>query len=86
MTLGQIAKRFGESAGDPMVIGTPEQIADWMEETMVAVGGDGFLICPAYLPGMFEEFVDLVVPVLQERGLVRTEYLEGTLRDNLMAY
>lgn len=54
---------------------------------MEAVGGDGFLVCPAYLPGMVEEFVDLVVPVLQARRLVRTAYLEGgTLRDNLTAY
>ena len=87
MTVGEIAKGFGEYCGDPLVVGTAEQIADWMEETMETVGGDGFLVCPAYVPGMVEEFVDLVVPILQERGVVRTEYITGgTLRDNLMAF
>lgn len=87
MTIGAIAKSFGETCSDPLVVGTAEQIADWMEETMETVGGDGFLICPAYVPGMVEEFVDLVVPVLQERDVVRTEYsADGTLRDNLMAF
>jgi len=87
MSVGEIAKSFGETCSDPLVVGTAEQIADWMESTMNAVGGDGFLICPSYLPGMLEEFVDLVGPVLQKRGVVRREYIEGgTLRDNLMAF
>ncbi|WP_372814408.1 hypothetical protein [Paenibacillus sp.] len=53
---------------------------------MNEVGGDGFLLSPAYLPGSVEEFVELVVPILQKRGLARTEYVEnGTLRDNMRA-
>lgn len=54
--------------------------------TMEQVGGDGFLLSPAYVPGSTEEFVELVVPELQRRGLVREEYLAGTLRANLLAF
>ena len=53
---------------------------------MDVVGGDGYLLSPVYLPGSVEEFVDNVVPELQRRGLVREEYIDGTLRDNLMAF
>jgi N-acetyl-S-(2-succino)cysteine monooxygenase len=44
---------------------------------------DGFNIMPPYLPGGLEEFVDEVIPVLQRRGLFRTEYEGRTLRENL---
>ena len=65
---------------------TPAQIVDWMADTMNAVGGDGFILSPLYLPGSVDEFVESVVPELQRRGLVREEYIDGTLRDNLMAF
>ncbi|MDF5738751.1 MULTISPECIES: hypothetical protein [unclassified Nostoc] len=41
------------------------------------------MISPAYLPGSFDEFVDLVIPELQKRGLFRKEYTGNTLRDSL---
>ncbi len=44
---------------------------------------NGFIISPAYLPGAFDEFVDLVVPELQKRPLFRREYTGNTLRDSL---
>ena len=44
---------------------------------------DGFIVMPAYFPGAFDDFVDLVVPELQRRGLFRTEYSGPTLRDHL---
>ena len=46
-------------------------------------GGDGFVIAPTHQPGAFEDFVDLVVPELQRRGLFREEYTGATLRENL---
>ena len=46
-------------------------------------GCDGFLIQPSHLPGGLNDFVDLVVPILQERGLMRTEYEGATLRDHM---
>ena len=64
-------------------IGTPADIADIMQEWFEASGCDGFNITPATLPGGGEDFVELVVPELQRRGLFRTEYESSTLRQNL---
>ncbi|BBU39543.1 N5,N10-methylene tetrahydromethanopterin reductase [Aeribacillus pallidus] len=86
ITIREAGMLHGRGVMTPQLVGSPEQVADWMEETMKEVGGDGFLLSPAYLPGSLEEFVELVVPILQKRGLARTEYVEnGTLRDNLKA-
>ena len=85
-TLEDIARAHARSVHCPQIIGSPAQIADWMEETMLAVGGDGFLLSPVYIPGSIAEFVEMVVPELQRRGLVREEYVKGTLRENLLAF
>ncbi|MQA91416.1 MAG: NtaA/DmoA family FMN-dependent monooxygenase [Gemmatimonas sp.] len=85
-TLGDVARMHATSVGSPQVVGTPEQIADWMEETMAEVGGDGFMLSPIYVPGAIEDFIDLVMPVLRDRGCVRTEYDGETLRENLLAF
>nr|AVW82899.1 putative monooxygenase [Nocardia interforma ATCC 21072] len=66
-----------------VVVGNPEEIADeiqlWFEERMA----DGFNIYPAYVPGSVTAFTELVVPVLQQRGLFRKDYRGRTLRDHL---
>lgn len=85
-TLADIARHHGVSVSVPQVIGTAEQVADWMSDFIDAVGGDGFLLSPAYIPGSTEEFCELVVPLLQQRGRIRSEYVNGTLRDNLLAF
>ena len=59
------------------------QNATLMEEFFHIVGGDGFMLSPIYCPGAIEEFVDLVVPELQRRGLFRTDYSGVTQRDHL---
>jgi FMN-dependent oxidoreductase (nitrilotriacetate monooxygenase family) len=64
-------------------IGTPSDIADVMQEWFEAAACDGFNITPATLPGGGEDFVEMVVPELQRRGLFRTEYEGRTLRENL---
>ena len=64
-------------------IGTPADIADAMQEWFEAAACDGFNITPATLPGGGEDFVEMVVPELQRRGLFRTEYEGRTLRENL---
>jgi FMN-dependent oxidoreductase (nitrilotriacetate monooxygenase family) len=64
-------------------IGTPSDIADIMQEWFEASACDGFNITPATLPGGGEDFVSMVVPELQRRGLFRTEYEGRTLRENL---
>jgi len=64
-------------------IGTPSDIADAMQEWFENGACDGFNITPAHLPGGCEDFVELVVPELQRRGLFRAEYEGRTLRENL---
>jgi FMN-dependent oxidoreductase (nitrilotriacetate monooxygenase family) len=64
-------------------IGTPVTIADAMEEWFTTDAADGFNIQTPYLPGCAEDFVDLVVPELQRRGLFRTEYRGETLQQRL---
>jgi alkanesulfonate monooxygenase SsuD/methylene tetrahydromethanopterin reductase-like flavin-dependent oxidoreductase (luciferase family) len=64
-------------------IGTVADVADFMQEWFEASGCDGFNVTPATLPGGGEDFVQLVVPELQRRGLFRTEYEGRTLRENL---
>jgi FMN-dependent oxidoreductase (nitrilotriacetate monooxygenase family) len=83
MTLREIGKRYGESVVVPQIAGTPSQVADQLEALFINRACDGFMVSPAYLPGGFDDFVDLVVPDLQRRGLFRTEYTGRTLREHM---
>lgn len=65
------------------VVGTPIQVADYIEKWVRAEACDGFLLTPTVLPNDLRDFVDLVVPELQRRGLYRTDYSGRTLRDHL---
>ncbi|MGY0498269.1 LLM class flavin-dependent oxidoreductase [Nocardia sp. FBN12] len=65
-----------------MFIGTPEQVADQMEEWFDTCC-DGFVLAAGEVPGSYEDFARLVVPVLQRRGLVKRDYAGATLRENL---
>ncbi len=67
----------------PTFIGTPQAIADQMEEWFNGGACDGFVIAATHMPGAYEDFVRLVVPELQRRGLFRKEYPGKTLRDTL---
>ena len=69
--------------GHALSIGTPTQVADEMEHWFKDGAADGFNVMPAWLPGSLREFVDMVIPELQRRGLYRTEYEATTLRGNL---
>jgi FMN-dependent oxidoreductase (nitrilotriacetate monooxygenase family) len=82
LTVRQLAQRLGGFAGLAMV-GTPEMIADEMEEWLASEGSDGFNVMFSYLPGGLDDFVDRVVPELQRRGIFRREYEGATLRENL---
>ena len=66
----------------PQFVGTAKCIADQMETFIDTVGGDGFMLSPIYCPGAIERFVDEVVPELQRRGRMRSEYAGTTLRDS----
>ena len=78
----QLAQRAGGYGGLSMV-GTPATIADTMQEWLESEASDGFNVMFPYLPGGLDDFVDLVVPELQRRGIFRTEYQGTTLRDHL---
>ena len=67
----------------PLFTGTPAQVADQMESWFQAGACDGFVLAATHMPGAYEDFVNLVVPELQSRGLFRQDYVDGTLRDNL---
>jgi alkanesulfonate monooxygenase len=82
LTVRQLAQRLGGYSGLSFV-GTPKTIADEMEEWLVSRASDGFNIMFPYLPAGLDDFVDLVVPELQRRGLFRREYEGRTLRDQL---
>jgi alkanesulfonate monooxygenase len=82
LTVRQLAQIAGSYGGLAMV-GTPEMIADQMEEWLYGDGCDGFNIMFPWVPGGLDEFVDRVVPELQRRGLFRREYAGVTLRDHL---
>lgn len=82
LTIRQLLTKLAGGRGHRVVAGTPEQIADSIEEWFTQRAADGFNIMPPYLPGGLEDFVDQVVPILQRRGLFRTEYTGTTLRDH----
>jgi FMN-dependent oxidoreductase (nitrilotriacetate monooxygenase family) len=83
LTIRQLMYRVTGARGHRTIYGTPEQIADQLEEWFTQGACDGFNIMPPYLPGGLEEFVDNVIPELQRRGLFRTEYTGTTLREHL---
>jgi alkanesulfonate monooxygenase len=82
LTVRQLAQRLGGYSGLAM-LGTPEMIADEMQEWLETEASDGFTIMFPYLPGGLDDFTTKVVPILQERGLFRREYEGATLRENL---
>jgi alkanesulfonate monooxygenase SsuD/methylene tetrahydromethanopterin reductase-like flavin-dependent oxidoreductase (luciferase family) len=68
-----------------LLVGTPLQVADRIDEFVQTEASDGFILVPSITPGGLDEFVDTVIPLLQERGSYRTEYEGTTLRENLFA-
>ncbi|GIG23226.1 monooxygenase [Cellulomonas chitinilytica] len=74
---------FAESSGHRVVAGTAEQVAQDLAQWFAADAIDGVSVHVNVLPDDLDAFADRVVPLLQERGLVQTEYAPGTLRDKL---
>ncbi len=83
LTLRQTAQVVAGARGKFCVQGTPQHIADVMEDWFRNEACDGFNVMPPYLPGALDDFVTLVIPELQRRGLFRTEYEGTTLREHL---
>jgi len=82
-TVREMYERMSGARTSHMLVGDPIQVADTLQQWHEERGADGFIIQPAYLPGGLDDFVDLVVPELQRRGIYRTEYEGKTLRENL---
>jgi FMN-dependent oxidoreductase (nitrilotriacetate monooxygenase family) len=82
-TVGDIAEYSKVRGFGSVIVGDPQEIADQLEEWMAVTDADGFNLAYAVSPGTFEDIVKYVVPELQARGLYRTEYEDGTLRQKL---
>ena len=82
MTLRDLYNLTAAARGHWVLCGTPQCIADTLEQWFTERAADGFNILPPYFPGAFAEFVDLVVPELQRRQLFRCDYQGTTLRDH----
>jgi N-acetyl-S-(2-succino)cysteine monooxygenase len=83
LTLWELCLLNAGPRGHLLTVGTPQQIADVMEHWFKNGACDGFNVMPAWLPGSLTDFVDMVIPELQRRGLFRTKYEGKTLRENL---
>lgn len=82
-TLREVAVQAGVGGSGPKEVGSPQTIADALERWMTETDIDGFNLVYAVTPGDSEDFVNLVVPELQRRGIYKTEYAPGTLREKL---
>lgn len=83
LTIRQLYWHVTGTRGHWAVFGSAEEIADTMEQWFKAGAADGFNIMAPWLPGGLQEFIEQVVPILQQRGLFRSEYSGNTLRDHL---
>ncbi|NSL51892.1 LLM class flavin-dependent oxidoreductase [Calidifontibacillus erzurumensis] len=83
LTIRQLYQRIAGARGHREIIGTPEQIADQLQEWFEQGAADGFNIMPPTFPDGLKDFVELVIPELQRRGIFRTEYDGSTLREHL---
>lgn len=82
LTMRQLLGKLAGARGHFVIAGTPEQIADAIEDWIDDGAADGFNVMPLLLPHMLEVFADEVVPILQKRGRFRTEYSGTTLREH----
>lgn len=82
-TLEDVMKHVAGARGHHIVVGTAEDVADRMEAWFTSGAADGFNIMPPLNPTQFDLFVDKVIPILKERGLIQAAYSEGTLREKL---
>ncbi|MGX9147265.1 LLM class flavin-dependent oxidoreductase [Mesorhizobium sp. 128a] len=81
-TIRQLLHRLAGARGHWVQAGTPEQIADNIQEWFDNGAADGFNVMPPYLQGGFDVFAEEVVPILRRRGLFRHDYEGATLRDH----
>ncbi|WP_108260312.1 LLM class flavin-dependent oxidoreductase [Mangrovicoccus ximenensis] len=83
MTLRDLYALVAAARGHWVLCGSAEQVADTLQDWFETGAADGFNIMPGWFMEGFTDFIDLVVPILQARGLYKTGYAPGTLRDKL---
>lgn len=83
LSLRELFQWFGASRGHLFVVGTPEKVADVIEDWIDGAGCDGFNLMPPSFPEGLDDFCDQVIPELQRRGRFRTDYEGTTLRESL---
>jgi alkanesulfonate monooxygenase len=82
-TVRELAEHVAIGGRGPLFVGSPQRIAALMTEWVAATDIDGFNLAYAVTPESFEDFVELVVPELQRRGVYKRDYRPGTLREKL---
>ena len=82
MTLRNLYHLTAMARGHWVLCGSAETVADTLQQWFEEGAADGFVVMPTHFPGGLDDFVDGVVPLLQQRGLFRTEYSGRTLRDH----
>ncbi|MDF3934410.1 LLM class flavin-dependent oxidoreductase [Pseudomonas citronellolis] len=82
-TTAEIADYCAIGGDGPVLVGSPQTVADQLQEWVEETGVDGFNLAGVVMPETFEAVVDLLVPELQARGLFKRDYAEGTLRRKL---
>lgn len=82
-TLREVARHVGIGGRGPVLVGSASQVADELQHWAEATGADGFNLAYVVMPQTFTDFVDLVVPELQRRGVYKRAYAEGTFREKL---
>ena len=83
LSIRDLYLRIAGARGHQQVVGTPQSIADQLQQWFEEGGADGFNIMSPWFPGGLQDFIELVLPELRRRGLVRTEYDGSTLREHL---
>jgi len=83
LTIRELYKRVAGQRAHRTIVGTAADVADGLEDWFRSGAADGFNIMPLTFPHGLDDFVNLVIPELQRRGLFRTEYEGNTLRENL---
>jgi FMN-dependent oxidoreductase (nitrilotriacetate monooxygenase family) len=82
-TLREVAQNYGVAAGAKRLVGTPEQVAAELESLWRATSCHGFNLSPTDSPQSIYDFTREVIPLLQKRGIYRTEYPGTTLRESV---
>ena len=82
-TLRDLIKLTGIGCQGPKIVGSPEKVADILQEFVEFSDADGFNLAYASTPASFEDVVNFIVPQLQKRGVYKNEYAKGSLRQKL---